>query len=91
MVNHREKGKVFMIRIKEQMLSRFAHRPDDSAQTENYRLCRLMHPSCTTCLTYFVILHLGNLPTVKYMLLIFVWSVSISPLKTPSPLLATSN
>ena len=35
MVNHREKGKVVMISIKEQMVSRLAHRPGDSAQTEN--------------------------------------------------------
>ena len=53
MVNHKEKGKVVMIRIKEQMVSRLAHRPGESAQTENCRLSSLMHHAC---LTYFVIL-----------------------------------
>ena len=43
MVNHREKGKVVMIRIKEQMVSRLANRPGESAQTENRRLSSLMH------------------------------------------------
>ena len=43
MVNHREKGKVVMIRIKEQIVIRLAHRPGESAQTENMRLSILRH------------------------------------------------
>ena len=36
-MSHKDKGKVVMIRIKEQRVSRFAQRPGDSAQAENVR------------------------------------------------------
>ena len=35
MVNHKEKGRVVMIRIKEQKVNRVAHRPGVSAQTKH--------------------------------------------------------
>ena len=35
MVNHKEKGKVVTMRMNEQMVSRFAHRPGESAHTVN--------------------------------------------------------